>query len=81
MIQCVDKTNAINLFRYFSQYNSKLKYREINIAKGEQVEPILLNARIVIWYQKEEALFEKYADEEAELWHAEQQRIKVENDQ
>ncbi len=36
------------------------------MAKGDQFEPISLDARIMIWYQKEEALFEKYADEEAE---------------
>jgi ssDNA-binding replication factor A large subunit len=64
------------VFRYFSQYNSKLKYREENIAKGETVEDILVDARVSIWYQKEEALFEKYADEEAELYFAEEQRIK-----
>lgn len=66
MFRCMDKTNAINVFRYFSMYNSKLKYREVNIAKGESPEPILVDARITIWYQKEEPLFEKYADEEAE---------------
>jgi hypothetical protein len=64
------------VFRYFSQYNSKLKYREENIAKGEKVEDILVDARVSIWYQKEEVLFEKYADEEAELYFAEEQRIK-----
>jgi len=64
------------VFRYFSQYNSKLKYREENIAKGEKVEDILVDGRVSIWYQKEEVLFEKYADEEAELWFAEEQRIK-----
>ena len=64
------------MFRYFSQYNSKLKYREENIAKGEKVEDILVDARVSIWYQKEEVLFEKYADEEAELYFAEEQRIK-----
>jgi len=31
----------------------------------------LVDGRITIWYQRDEALFEKYADEEAELWHAE----------
>jgi hypothetical protein len=64
------------VFRYFSQYNSKLKYRDENIAKGDKVEDILVDARVSIWYQKEEVLFEKYADEEAELWFAEEQRIK-----
>ena len=76
MFSCLEKTNAINVFRYFSQYNSKLKYREENIAKGEKVEDILVDARVSIWYQKEEVLFEKYADEEAELYFAEEQRIK-----
>jgi hypothetical protein len=64
------------VFRYFSSYNSKLKYRDENIAKGEKVEDILVDGRVSIWYQKEEVLFEKYADEEAELWFAEEQRIK-----
>ncbi len=64
------------MFRYFSSYNSKLKYRDENIAKGEKVEDILVDGRVSIWYQKEEVLFEKYADEEAELWFAEEQRIK-----
>lgn len=35
MFRCSDKTLAINAFRYFSTYNSKLKYRDVNIAKGE----------------------------------------------
>ena len=53
-----------------------MRSRKENIAKGETVEDILVDARVSIWYQKEEVLFEKYADEEAELYFAEEQRIK-----
>jgi hypothetical protein len=61
MFQVHDKEQALACYRFFMNYNK-------NLEKGKKDEVLTLPQQMKIYLQKDEAIFEKYGDEEAALY-------------
>ena len=56
-----EKEKALASYKFFMHYNKELE-------KGVKDDILTLPQQMKIYLQKEEAIFEKYGDEEAELY-------------
>lgn len=64
-----DRDQAMACYKYFSDYNRKLKNQEKGTHKAEEEKDSFnLQEQMKIYLQRDESVFEEYADEEAALY-------------
>ena len=64
-----DREQALKCFRFFTQYSQSQRNRNYKNKKEQESDPNFnIKETLMIFLQKEEPIFEKYGDEEAELY-------------